>query len=181
MTLKQLYSIVFAIFVIACNQQTSPKAPTLGETTEGEAIYLGVITHEHLNNDEFTPWFLPAHENFQVDETWVKQHKPLAKKMEFYLFMGTWCEDSQREVPGMIRLVEKLEREDDLHIFALDEFKQSAEGIEKKWNIEQVPTLIVMEGGEEINRIVEFPMDTLEEDLGIILRKEPYKHAYATD
>ena len=39
--------------------------------------------------------------------------------------------------------------------------------------------LIVYENGEEINRIVEFPIETLEKDLLAIVRGEDYKHAYA--
>jgi len=181
MRIRLLSTLVLLSLVFACKQNPQSALPTLAETTEGETIYLGTITKENLNNNTYTPWFEPAYENFQVPEEWIKQHKPLAKKLEFIILMGTWCSDSQREVPGMIRLIEALDRDDQLKIYALDEFKQSEGGIEKTWNVEQVPTLIVLDKGEELNRIDEFPLDTLEADLGCILRKEPYKHAYALD
>lgn len=179
--LRLILPLTMLLLSAGCQQNPKAVLPTLAETTEGEIIFLGKISKEQLNNNEYTPWFLPAYENFQVPEEWIEKHKPLAKKLEFIILMGTWCSDSQREVPGMIRLVETLGKKNKLQIFALDEFKLSEDGIEKTWNVEQVPTLIVLEKGEELNRIVEFPLDTLEEDLGTILRKEPYQHAYALD
>ena len=57
--------------------------------------------------------------------------------------------------------------------------KTVPEGYEKKYDILNIPTLIFMENGKENNRIVEFPVVNLLDDFSKILKKQPYKNAYA--
>ena len=110
----------------------------------------------------------------------LEQIKPLLKGKEVTLLMGTWCEDSQREVPGMMKiLAEAGYAIAQMEIIAVDEDKRTPSGVEQAYEASYVPALIVYENGEEINRIVEFPLGTLEEDLLAILSGEDYKHAYA--
>jgi hypothetical protein len=52
-------------------------------------------------------------------------------------------------------------------------------GYEKDYDIINIPTLIFLENGKEINRIVEFPVESLIEDFSKILKKEAYQDAYA--
>ncbi|MGB0376324.1 MAG: TlpA family protein disulfide reductase [Flavobacteriaceae bacterium] len=180
MTLKNFFLLI-GIALCACQQAPKSELPTLGITTESETIYLGPIQIKDLNREPYTPWFSEAYQSFKPSSDWVAQHQEAASSVTFYLFMGTWCEDSQREVPGMIRLIEALGKTDALRIYALDEYKQSEDRLEIEWQVEQVPTLIVLKDSTELNRIVEFPIETLENDLGKILRNEPYKNAYAID
>jgi len=94
--------------------------------------------------------------------------------------MGTWCEDSQREVPGMMKILAAAGYAvNELEIIAVDEDKRTPSGIEKPFAATYVPALIFYNEGQEMNRIVEFPIGTLEEDIFAILSGEDYKHAYA--
>jgi hypothetical protein len=42
-----------------------------------------------------------------------------------------------------------------------------------------VPTFIFMKDGQELGRIVEYPLESLEKDMAKILSGVDYKHAYA--
>ncbi len=58
-------------------------------------------------------------------------------------------------------------------------YKQSPAHEEKGLNIIRVPTMIVYENNTEINRFIEYPVESLEKDLLKILKKQLYKPNYA--
>ena len=56
--------------------------------------------------------------------------------------------------------------------------KTTPQKYEENLNITNIPTFIFYKDGQELNRIVEFPIEDLETDMVKILNEEPYKHAY---
>ena len=98
------------------------------------------------------------------------------EEVTFKIFIGSWCSDSQREVPRLYKIYDFLDiDENKLQFIALDNhpdrYKQSPQQEEEGWNIEYVPTIIILKNGSEIGRIVESPMVSLEEDIKAILEK----------
>ena len=82
------------------------------------------------------------------------------------LFFGTWCHDSEREVPRLLKLLETAGlSEDKLTLIALDYRKREPEGRATKFNVRYTPTAIFMRDGEEVGRIVERPNTSLYEDI----------------
>ena len=61
----------------------------------------------------------------------------------------------------------------------VSEDKDTPEGLEEGMDIQYVPTIILFKNGEELGRIVESPVETLEKDLLKIAKGEPYEHTYA--
>jgi len=51
--------------------------------------------------------------------------------------------------------------------------------LEKNQDIINIPTFIFKKDGKEINRIVEFPIESIEKDIFKILSSSDYKNAYA--
>lgn len=153
---------------------------------KGQQFLVGPITLENLQKEPYNSWFLPNYNTYQVDTTIAKI---LQKKLEGYelkLFLGTWCGDSKREVPRMVKLIEKAKFPiEELELITLDKrgdmYKKSPGGEEKGWNIIKIPTLIVLKEGREINRIVESPVDSLEEDLLAILTNQGYVPHYSSN
>jgi thiol-disulfide isomerase/thioredoxin len=93
--------------------------------------------------------------------------------------MGTWCEDSQREVPSFFKIIDALEANDQVQpIVGLNEDKVSHDGSAEQAGVTNVPTFVFSKDGEEINQIVEFPIISLEQDILDILQEKGYKHAY---
>ena len=66
-----------------------------------------------------------------------------------------------------------------IEIIAVSEDKDTPNGLEKRFDLYNVPTLIFKKDGKEMNRIVEFPIQTLEQDMLEILKGNSYKNAYA--
>ena len=63
--------------------------------------------------------------------------------------------------------------ENQVQMIMLDKNKTSGNGLEKDKNIHHVPTFVVYKKMQEIGRIVETPIETLEEDLFNILIGDP--------
>ena len=94
--------------------------------------------------------------------------------------MGTWCEDSIREIPYLFNILNSINYNiESVEIICVDENKNTPEGYEKDFEIIKVPTIIFLKKNEEINRIVEFPVETLQKDIIKILSNNNYKHAYS--
>ena len=150
----------------------------------GSSFLLGEITTSNLQTGLYKEWFQNNYENYTVDKSLVKLFKKKLKQHKVLLFLGTWCGDSKREVPRIVKILHAANfPKEHLKIIALDRrkenYKKGLNGEEKGWNIKRVPTLILVKDGVEVNRIVERPVDSLEEDLLAILTKSTYVPNYA--
>lgn len=116
------------------------------------------------------PEFAEVYRRAVIGPEFVELIRESAGDAEYLVFVGTWCGDSRREVPRFLRIAEEAgippER---IRLYNLDRTKTSPDGLTARWEIERVPTFIVLRGGREIGRIVERPRSTLEGDLLMIL------------
>ena len=62
---------------------------------------------------------------------------------------------------------------------SISEYKDSPLGYEKEFDILNIPTHIFIEDGNELNRIVEFPFESLVEYFSKILKNLPHEDSYA--
>ena len=184
--MKQLLLLFIGLHLLSCKQSQAPAYSSepmevktiIGE--EGETVILGYMNRANLNTEEFKAWFQLEYDQLKVPEGWAEEHAPLAKNLEFKLFLGTWCGVTQRELGGMFKLLDALGvTEKQLEMYAISEQKDSPLSYEKEYAILNIPTLIFIENGKENNRIVEFPVESLIEDFSKILKKEEYKDSYA--
>ena len=139
----------------------------------------GEFSRDQLENSIHNSWFVENYNAHPLNKSLVSQIDSLFDDMEVTIYMGTWCEDSQREVPGFFKIIDALEANDQVQpIVGLNEDKVSHDGSAEQAGVTNVPTFIFSKGGEEINRIVEFPIISLEQDILDILQEKGYKHAY---
>ena len=92
--------------------------------------------------------------------------------IEFLLFSGSWCGDSESEVPKIFKLFTEAKIPlSKITLYGVDREKKEPEGIAEKYKIKRVPTLVVLKNGKELGRIIEFPAASWEEDIFKILIK----------
>ncbi|MDC8006055.1 thioredoxin family protein [Aureisphaera galaxeae] len=146
---------------------------------DGGEMLLGEINCKGLQEEPFKEWFTENYNLHVLDSTVVDSLAPLLKDVTIKTFMGSWCEDSQREVPALFKVLDQVDYEEkNVHMIAMTHDKTTPQNFEKDLNIEYVPTIIFYKDGKELNRIVEYPQQTLEKDMLSILKGLPYKHAY---
>ncbi len=92
------------------------------------------------------------------------------------VYMGTWCSDSQREVPKFLRILDDLHAHYGVELpvtfHALDRSKQKPADLVEGKHVEKVATFIYYRGDQELGRIVERTQSPLfEDDLLTIVAK----------
>lgn len=139
---------------------------------------VGIIKSKKLSKEPYKVWFEKNYEGYNLDEKIVSKIKNNLKNIRVKVFLGTWCKDSKRQYPRFYKILEKADFNfDDLELIGVNKRKK-AEGLEKGFRIYFVPTFIFYKKGKELGRIVEIPVETLEEDIFKIITEQPYKHAY---
>ena len=152
----------------------------VADTIDGGMMLLGPINAQGLNQEPYSLWFEENSKAYTPDMTVVEEIKPLLKSCYIKVFMGTWCEDSQREVPALMKLLNLTEfDQSQLEIIAMTHDKDTPENYEADYEIEFIPTILLFKDGAELNRIVEYTQETMEQDLLKILKQQAYTPAYA--
>lgn len=139
-------------------------------------MLLGKINNQGLMQAPYKEWFVNNYEDYIPKQIIIDSIKTQLHDYTITLFMGTWCGDSKREVPQFYNILEKSNFPlDRLTTIAVDRnrdaYKQSPGGEHEGLNIHRVPTFIFYKDGKEVNRIVESPKNTLEEDILAICNK----------
>ena len=94
----------------------------------------------------------------------------LPADLKVKILFGTWCHDSEREVPRMLKLLSASGvKEANISLISLDIRKEEPEGRAKALDVRFTPTFIFLTGGTEMGRIVERPNVNLEHDIKAML------------
>lgn len=165
------FSLLFMLSLVSFAQE---------ELTPNDKNYTGAITQEDFRTGYTKDWFIKAYDAYEPDEKVLKELKKALKKHTIKVFMGTWCPDSRRETPKLLKLLDEAGFKDkDIEIYAMNRSKSTDENYEKDLNVDFVPTIIFFnKKGEEVNRFVEFPLETLEKDILKIVTNQSYKNPY---
>lgn len=135
-----------------------------------DKILNGPITREGLKKLPYKIWFNKHYKTYIVDTNALKKvRKRKLKNLKILVFMGTWCHDSNREIPKLMRVCEALDIYNQLELYGIDVNKKSRLGREKNYDIKKTPTIILIKKGKEIGRILEKPKVSFEQDLADIL------------
>ena len=162
------------IFTLLCYHLNFAQSLNKEITDQGNPFLLGKINKEGLTSTNYNAWFSKEYDNYQPNQELIQKESNDLKDYTITLFMGTWCGDSKKEVPRFYKVLEASNYPmQQLNAVAVSRkpemYKQSPDHEEKGLNIHRVPTFIFYKNGVEINRIVESPVTTLEEDIKHIL------------
>ncbi|MEY8760112.1 thioredoxin family protein [Chryseobacterium tongliaoense] len=175
---KFITNIVAVSSLILAAQQYSAQKVVVNrevETQNDGKMLLGNQLKDQFLKAPYADWYVKEHDEYTIDEKAVAELKKL--KLASYniiVFMGTWCEDSHRDFPRLMKILEEVKYPDNkLTIIAVNRKKESPTGDEGRYNIQKVPTIIVEKYGEELGRIIEMPKTGyIERDLVEILKKD---------
>ena len=94
---------------------------------------------------------------YKPDTSTVNAFERNKGKVQFIVFGGTWCEDTQNILPKFFALQEKSGVPDNtISFFGVNREKKTLASIAEAFNIKNVPTIIIMKDGIEKGRVVEY-------------------------
>jgi len=143
------------------------------EASEGERV-IGSYPVKELPVGDITPdELLSAYPRFRGGyEAFAVEPLYLPEDVSVLMFFGTWCHDSEREVPRLLKLLESAGlSENNLSLIALDYRKREPKGRAAKFNVRYTPTAVFMREGVEVGRIIERPNVSLHEDIKAMFAK----------
>jgi len=178
--------IIFSLLA-GCALQQAPITSLANQNAtdaKGAPMLLGHCSRYCLYQPPYKEWFEKNYGDYAVDSVLADKLKGLLPGKTIVVFMGTWCGDSRREVPRLIRILDFCNFSDEqLKLIMVDyqdgAYKQSPQHEEKGRQIFRVPSIIVLSGKKEIGRIVESPRKSLEKDLLDICTGQDYPQNYA--
>jgi len=162
------------IFTLLCYHLNFSQSLNKEITDQGNPFLLGEINKKGLTSTNYNAWFAKEYDSYQPNQELIQKKSNDLKDYTITLFLGTWCGDSKRQVPRFYKVLEASNYPmQQLTTIAVSRkpgmFKQSPNHEEKGLNIHRVPTFIFYKNGVEINRIVESPVASFEEDIEHIL------------
>jgi len=178
---------IVAIAIAGCSVAHAPiSTPEINTKVQDERVnemLLGHCSRTCLMEPPYREWYLKSYTDYVVDTVTAERLMPLLANKTIVVFLGTWCGDSRREVPRLIKLLDACKfPESGLKLVMVDyrdgSYKQSPQHEEKGRNIFRVPTILVYSGNKELGRIIEFPKVSLEKDLLAILNNDNYLPNY---
>lgn len=187
--------LCYTISNASCHARAVPQIATFNKEVKderGNPQLLGKCTRARLERAPYDSWFAKNYTNYTVDSVTADQIRarlmdlpetgPISEnthRIWWKIFMGTWCGDSQREVPRIFKILDYCGVDPSrIRLIMVSDadstYKQSPGHEEKGLNIFRVPDLIVLDKEQELGRIVEFPVQSLEKDLLTLLDGEYY-------
>jgi hypothetical protein len=133
---------------------------------KGTEILIGNCDRSGLKSGDFGKIFKENYQTYIPDMSVIQQLTPLKDGVEILVVLGTWCSDSQEQVPAFFKILDQIRFDKKMvQIICVDSNKKAGDIDLVNYNIEKVPTFIVYKKGREVGRIIETPYTTLEKDL----------------
>ncbi len=153
--MKMLFLAVLVVISVGCK---STEHPSLNP-----GLFSGLISAKQLIKEY--PQFRAAYEQYQPTLAEITAIKSISGKSLLVLF-GTWCHDSEREVPRLLKLIDLSGVElKNLSLYGVNYNKQEPSNLHRQYDLVFSPTIILLQGEVELGRVVEKPMNSLGEDL----------------
>jgi thiol-disulfide isomerase/thioredoxin len=152
----KLLQITCFLFLISCS---------VNERIENiNKQYRGSIEIEELFSEYSI--FKTGYDNYVPSDFSVLKYDDVS----VVIFFGTWCHDSKRELPKALKIFNEIGINDEnIELIAVGLDKKEPQGRAAKLRLMYTPTLIFFRGSQEIGRIIEKPVISLEKDIALII------------
>lgn len=156
--MKNYVISIFIILTATYNSAAQSQYLILNDSAHNNSkIFKGIINKSDLTNESSFNWYAESKQIYSPDTSIVNALRNNANKIDFIIFGGTWCDDTQFILPKFFKIQEASGfPENRITIFAVDRNKTTTGNIAQAMNITNVPTIIVMKNGKELGRVVEY-------------------------
>jgi thiol-disulfide isomerase/thioredoxin len=159
-------SLLVALVILPLFIYTQDINKVIADSKNGKEILIGNCDRQGLEKGEFGELFDQYYQIYEPDKAVLTELKTKQVGIEILVVLGTWCSDSQEQVPKFFKILDKIRFDKkSVQLICVDRDKKAGEVDLVNYNIEKVPTFIVYRKGREIGRIIETPYATLEKDL----------------
>ena len=150
------FTFIVGISGCACFGENNKPEIAFGDITAQQLL----LTYSGFNEE---------YKAFSLSKTDADLVMSWPENLRVEIFFGTWCHDSVREVP---RLLKALDNKVAIKLIALDYLKSEPLGRAMEADVKFTPTFIIYLDNKVIGKIVERPNVSLVEDINSFIEKE---------
>jgi hypothetical protein len=149
-------AIIALLSYVSVNaQQTYEVSPD----RDGGRVFKGIISRKIIESDtSFAKlWYNANFKAYAPNAETVAALQQYKDTIRIIAFMGTWCEDSHFIIPKFFSLLDAAGFSNDrVTVIGTDREKKTLGNLSEALNVKNVPTLIVMQNGKELGRVIEY-------------------------
>jgi thiol-disulfide isomerase/thioredoxin len=120
-------------------------------------ILKGLVSRDMLEKDTAFNWFHQNQAGYTPNAETVSVLKAKGPQVQFVVFGGTWCDDTKNLLPKFYALLDAASIPgDQVTLVMVDHHKKSMDHLPEDMHLTSTPTFIVMKGGKEMGRVVEY-------------------------
>ncbi len=164
---------LFFLFLLLLSCNAGQKLHT--EQYKNRDILVGKATRADLETKPYNEWFDANYRDYRPKAAVIAGLKPVVNQYKFVVLLGTWCGDSQEQVPVLFKVLDAAGYHKKPVLYCVPRRYKYYKPA-KSYNIIRVPTIIVYKKNKEIGRIIEYPMQDIESDLLKIMTTKDYRH-----
>jgi len=153
-------------FIMIAFTACSTHHPYWVQKNKTDQILLGSVQKSILLKHRITQhWFEPSYNSYVMDTATIRELKQYVEPMQVLVFAGSWCSDTQRELPKFYRIADAIGLpEPKIHVHMLNEEKKGFYVNEAVFEVKSVPTCIFLKNGKEVGRIIEMSTQAFEKE-----------------
>ena len=153
--MKRIFFLALTIFT--AQYMYAQSAVEVSREASGTQILKGFINKKELATDTAFSWFAQNTKSFTPNADVVKQYSTGKDDVNLVVFGGTWCDDTKVLLPKFFATTDAAGiPENHITLIGVDRDKKTLYNLSEAFGITNVPTFIVMKGGKEVGRVVEY-------------------------
>jgi hypothetical protein len=145
----------------------------ISDPEKEDTVLVGYGDRQGLQDSDFSTYFETEYHAYILNDTVCDYLGSHVDDIEITIILGTWCHDSQEQVPRFYKILDLINYDpDQITLIGVDRKKEGGDVDLSAMDIRRVPTFIFSRDGKELGRIIETPVNSLEEDMMLIIRHE---------
>ncbi len=152
------FIIVIACCLLGLNAFSQTPYTTAPDPQQpGGLIMNGILTKYVLINQASFKWYVANQNGYQPSPNIVATMAAAKDSFHLVIFGGTWCDDTQFILPKFFKIQELSGFPDNrITFFGVDRNKKTLGNAAAAFQLQNIPTIIVMKNGKEVGRVVEY-------------------------
>lgn len=150
--MKKIFLILLAA---AITGSVSAQTEVTGEGAN--KIIKGFMSRADLANEPAFTWYTENSKGFTPDASALAAFKAQKDSIYIIAFGGTWCGDSKYLLPKFLALADAAGlAPDHITLIGVDRGKKTVLHLSETFQVNRIPTFIVLKNGKEIGRVAEY-------------------------
>ena len=159
-------NFILSIFLISTFQIFAQDYKIIPDEKTGEPLILGYCPASIVIDSLFTDTWTTEYNNYQPDFETLDSLEGKLEDINIKIVFRSTCSDSREQLPRLFKILNELNYNvNSINLIGVNREKQGLSNETEGLEIELVPTIIFYKDGNEIGRIVETPVESMEKDL----------------